>query len=102
MSSGAALVAEIEKPILVYIEATNSDPIIFPLDQERQRHLLPLTLRMNRISESALLFRSRGTGKVILPRERVEFFDSLNLLHRRPAQSSFLRFSHSSRGLQFG
>jgi hypothetical protein len=41
MSSGAALVAELEKPILAYIESTNSDPITFPLDQERQRHFWP-------------------------------------------------------------
>jgi hypothetical protein len=41
MSSGAALVAELEKPILACIEATSSDPITFPLDQERQRHFWP-------------------------------------------------------------
>ena len=41
MSSGAALVAELEKPILACTEATNADPTTFPLEQERQRYFLP-------------------------------------------------------------
>src|SRR2546428_1618136 len=53
-------------------------------------------------TETSLAFRSRGAGKVILPRARVEFFDPLNLARSLPAQSAFLRFRHSPCAFQFG
>ena len=53
-------------------------------------------------SESRLAFRARSRGradgKVILPRPRIEFFDLLDLVPRRPAHGPFLRFDHSTCG----
>src|SRR5262249_34495636 len=54
-------------------------------------------------SRLALRTRARGRGlrKVILPCASVEFFDLFDLLPRRPAHGTFLRFGHSPRGFQF-
>jgi len=48
MSSGAALVAEFENPILAYIEATNSDPNPSAGPRARQRHSGQFCLRSSR------------------------------------------------------
>src|SRR5215470_6930095 len=60
--------------------------------------LWPRLLRTVAAWESDLALRTRPTGKVILPGARVELVDLLNLLHRRPVQSAFLRVGHSPCG----
>src|SRR5882672_8452956 len=62
---------------------------------------LLLVESVERVNVGSLAFRSRGAGKVVLPRAGVEFFDPLHLLRGLPAQSPLLRFGQSARGFQF-